>query len=73
MSVNVLDHYNKDGAKVMRPVLTREDYLALRGSNRQNKTLKAIRNGLNTIVQRKPAIFMLAFFISRSFLLSKAQ
>lgn len=45
MSVNVLDHYNEDGAKVMRPVLTREDYLALRGSNRQNKTLKVIRNG----------------------------
>ena len=45
MSVYVLDHYNEDGAKVMRPVLTREEYLALRNSNKQKKTLSAIRGG----------------------------
>ena len=45
MSVYVLDHYNEDDAKVMRPVLTREDYLALRGSRKQQKTLNAVRAG----------------------------
>lgn len=45
MSVYVLDHYNEDGAKVMRPVLTREEYLSLRNSNKQKKTLSAIRGG----------------------------
>ena len=45
MSVYVLDHYNEDGAKVMRPVLTRKDYLALRGSHNQTTTLSKIRAG----------------------------
>ena len=37
--------YYKDGAKMMRPVLTREEYLALRGSNKQQAILKAVREG----------------------------
>ena len=37
--------YYKDGAKMMRPVLTREDYLALRGSQEQQRTLQAVRQG----------------------------
>ena len=43
MSVHVI--YYKDGAKMMRPVLTREEYLALRGSEKQQCTLKAVRQG----------------------------
>ena len=43
MSVHVI--YYKDGAKMMRPVLSREEYLALRGSEKQRQTLKAIREG----------------------------
>ena len=43
MSVHVI--YYKDGAKMMRPVLTREEYLALRGSEKQQTTLKAVREG----------------------------
>jgi len=43
MSVHVI--YYKDGAKFMRPVLTREEYLQLRGSARQKATLKAVREG----------------------------
>jgi hypothetical protein len=37
--------YYKDGAKMMRPVLTREEYLALRGTEKQKATLKAVREG----------------------------
>jgi len=35
--------YYQDGAKMMRPVLTREDYLKLRGSEKQKAILKAVR------------------------------
>ena len=41
MSVHVI--YYKDGAKMMRPVLTREEYLALRGSEKQREVLKTVR------------------------------
>ena len=37
--------YYKDGAKMMRPVLTREEYLRLRGSQKQLATLEAVRQG----------------------------
>ena len=37
--------YYKDGAKMMRPVLTREEYLALRGSEKQKAILKTVRDG----------------------------
>ena len=43
MSVHVI--YYKDGAKRMRPVLTRQEYLALRGSQEQQRTLQAVRQG----------------------------
>ena len=43
MSVHVI--YYKDGAKRMRPVLTRESYLKLRGSKKQKATLAAVREG----------------------------
>ena len=43
MSVYVI--YYKDGAKMMRPVQTREEYLALRGSREQQRTLQAVRQG----------------------------
>ena len=35
----------KGGAKMMRPVQTREEYLALRGSDWQKNILKAVRSG----------------------------
>ena len=41
MSVHVI--YFKDGAKMMRPVLSREEYLSLRGSEEQQATLKTVR------------------------------
>ena len=37
--------YYKDGAKMMRPVLSREEYLQLRGSSKQQAILKAVREG----------------------------
>ena len=43
MSVHVI--YYKDGAKMMRPVLTREEYLSLRGSKRQQNLVAQIRSG----------------------------
>jgi hypothetical protein len=36
---------NKNRAKMMRPVLNREEYMALRSSARQKLNLKAVRNG----------------------------
>ena len=43
MSVHVI--YYKGGAKLMRPILTRESYLKLRGSKKQKATLAAVRAG----------------------------
>ena len=37
--------YYKDGAKWMRPVLTREDYMKMRGCEQQKQTVKAVRRG----------------------------
>lgn len=37
--------YNQDGAKIMRPVLSRDEYLRLRGSEKQKALLKAVREG----------------------------
>ena len=44
MSVHVI-YYNKDRAKMMRPVHTREEYLALRNSEEQKATVTAVRSG----------------------------
>ena len=43
MSVHFI--YLKDGAKMMRPVLSREEYLRLRNGGRQKSNLKRIRQG----------------------------
>ena len=43
MSVHVI--FFKDGAKMMRPVLTREEYLRLRNTKSQQTKVKAIREG----------------------------
>ncbi len=37
--------YYKDGAKMMRPVHTRKEYLALRNGGEQQQILKAVRSG----------------------------
>ena len=44
MSVHMI--FYKDGAKRMRPILTREEYLQLRDSERQRITVQAVRNGM---------------------------
>ena len=43
MSVHVI--YYKDGAKMMRPVLTATEYRNLRNSVKQKSVMKAIRSG----------------------------
>ena len=43
MSVHMI--YYKDGAKMMRPVLNRKDYLALRNGGEQQAIVKAVRSG----------------------------
>lgn len=43
MSVHVI--YYQDGAKRMRPILTREEYILLRGSRKQKSMLAAVRAG----------------------------
>ncbi|MBO4430211.1 MAG: DUF3987 domain-containing protein [Bacteroidaceae bacterium] len=43
MSVHMI--YYQDGVKKMRPVLSREQYLSLRGSEQQKAILKAVRQG----------------------------
>ena len=43
MSVHMI--YYKDGAKMMRPVLTREEYLGLRNGGEQKHLVAAIRSG----------------------------
>ena len=44
--------YYKDGAKMMRPILSREEYLSLRGSEQQRTVLKAVREGQVDMKQR---------------------
>lgn len=44
MSVYLIT-YNQDRAKIMRPVLSRDEYLRLRGSEKQKALLKAVREG----------------------------
>jgi len=51
MSVHVI--YYKDGAKMMRPVLSRKEYLALRGSDKQQAILKAVREGDEKVKRRQ--------------------
>ena len=46
MSVHVI--YYKDGAKMMRPVTNRQEYLKLRNSKRQQDIIKAVRSGDDT-------------------------
>ncbi len=43
MSVHII--YYKDGAKMMRPVHNREEYLKLRDSEEQQLVVRAVRNG----------------------------
>ncbi len=43
--MSVYTIYYKDGAKMMRPVLNREEYLALRGTEKQKAILKIVREG----------------------------
>ena len=38
-------YYNKDGAKMMRPVLSREEYIKMRGCENQRKAVAAVRSG----------------------------
>ena len=40
--------YYKGGAKMMRPIESRESYLTLRGSRKQKSTVMAVRNGDET-------------------------
>ncbi len=50
MSVHMI--YLKDGVKYMRPVHTREEYLALRNGGEQQQTLAAIRSGNEALKHR---------------------
>ena len=43
MSVHMINY--KDGAKMMRPILTRDEYLSLRGSKKQQNLVAQIRGG----------------------------
>ena len=44
--------FYKNGAKMMRPVTSREEYLALRGTTTQKNTVDAVRRG-KTLMKRK--------------------
>ncbi len=47
MSAHVI--YYKDGAKMMRPVLNRDEYLALRNSRKQVSLVSSVRKGKTTL------------------------
>ena len=44
--------YTKDGVKYMRPIHTREEYLALRNSEEQKQIVAAIRSGNDALKHR---------------------
>ncbi len=50
MSVHII--YYKDGAKMMRPVHSREEYLKLRNSEEQQSVVKAVRGGNDQLKSR---------------------
>ena len=50
MSTHII--YLKDGVKMMRPVTTRAEYMALRGSNEQQQLMTAIRSGNESLKHR---------------------
>ena len=56
MSVHYV--YTKDGAKWMRPVLGREEYLALRNGGEQKMTVAAVRSGDKT---KKPRLVQMNY------------
>ncbi|MCK8621711.1 hypothetical protein [Prevotella sp. E13-27] len=47
--------YYKDGAKMMRPVLTREEYLGLRNGGEQKQLVTAIRSGNDGLKSKSKA------------------
>jgi len=49
--------YYKDGAKMMMPVLTKEEYMAIRNGGEQRERVKRIRQGEETL---KTELFMSA-------------
>ena len=50
--MSVHNIFYKDGVKMMRPVHTREEYLALRNSSEQRQTVAAIRSGNEALKHR---------------------
>ncbi len=50
MSVHLI--YYKDGAKMMRPVLSKEEYIQLRNSAQQQETVKKVREGNEELKRR---------------------
>ena len=50
MSTHII--FFKDGVKMMRPVTTRAEYMALRGSNEQQQLMTAIRSGNESLKSR---------------------
>ena len=50
--MSVHNIFYKDGVKMMRPVHTREEYLALRNSSEQRQTVVAIRSGNEALKHR---------------------
>ncbi len=50
--MSVHNIFYKDGVKYMRPVHTREEYLALRNSSEQRQTVAAIRSGNEALKHR---------------------
>ena len=41
--------YYENGAKKMRPVLSREQYMALRNTSRQQAIIQQVRSGKDTL------------------------
>jgi hypothetical protein len=50
--MSVHNIFYKDGVKMMRPIHTREEYLALRNSSEQRQTVAAIRSGNEALKHR---------------------
>ena len=50
MSVHLI--YYKDGAKMMRPILSKEEYIQLRNSAQQQETIKKVREGNEELKRR---------------------
>ena len=64
MSVHIV--YKQNGVKMMRPVLTREEYMKLRNGGFQQDNVARIRQGDELLIEQKRSVVWIHFAVRPS-------